>query len=62
MYETDYLILQELYNDVDGRLIDIFNRNFSAHLTVCPVCHVDDFQHIKGCSLDCKEAPKEKVV
>lgn len=34
---------------VDPALAGILSRNGAAHLTVCPVCHVDDFCHAEPC-------------
>lgn len=36
-------------------LVHWLNRNGFANLTVCPVCHVDDFVHVEGCRLANKE-------
>lgn len=34
---------------VDPALVGILSRNGAAHLTVCPVCHVDDLCHAEPC-------------
>ena len=34
-----------------GALGPVLNNNGAHHLTVCPLCHVDDFQHVAGCEM-----------
>lgn len=50
MSEEDYIKLA-VSAEIDPALPVILNTHGAAHLTVCPRCGIDDFQHIKGCEL-----------
>ncbi|MCK5609673.1 hypothetical protein KAR91_47810 [Candidatus Pacearchaeota archaeon] len=49
--EEDYTFMKGL-NEEYNYLLEILNKNGCPNLTVCPKCHVDDFCHVEGCSLD----------
>lgn len=49
--EDDYLFLQKLDVEADGKLAGVLSRNGAASLTVCPRCRIDDFTHVEGCPL-----------
>jgi len=34
-----------------GALGPVLSRNGASHMTVCPLCRVDDFQHVEGCEM-----------
>ncbi len=53
--DKDYDILQRMDIDNAGALAQVLNRNGMARWTVCPKCHVDDFTHVEGCTLDVSE-------
>jgi len=47
--QRDYLFLQALDLQTDGKLAAVLNANGCANWTVCPQCRVDDFTHVEGC-------------
>jgi len=49
--QRDYLFLQELDLQTNGKLAALLNANGCANWTVCPECRVDDFTHVEGCRL-----------
>lgn len=34
-----------------GKVREVLNRNGAANMTVCPLCHCDDFTHVQGCKM-----------
>lgn len=35
----------------EDAILNWLNRNGFCNLTCCPVCHVDDFTHVEGCTM-----------
>lgn len=48
---ADYKILEDADILMEGAVAAVLSRNGCANWTVCPVCGVDDFTHVEGCSL-----------
>ena len=43
----DLFVEDFIYN---GKIAARLNAQGHANKTVCPECHIDDFQHVEGCS------------
>ena len=50
--EEIYLILEEADIESLGEVAKFLNESGKPSMTVCPVCKVDDFIHVEGCSLN----------
>lgn len=49
--ELIYCAMEALDTGTGGNAMKVWKENGMAHLTVCPVCDVDDFMHIEDCPL-----------
>lgn len=46
----------------DDNIVNWLNRNGFCNLTVCPLCHVDDFVHVEGCQAGLAVDAFEKTI
>ena len=57
----DYMSLQYMDKLSGGRLRLILNDHGARGLTICPLCKIGDFMHVKNCRLSLSEEDMNKI-